>query len=206
REWAHDFTGTITGDTFTGTYQDRPGYVRHFHGTISGTIRSTCHIDLVLTVVENGDVVHGPITRACPPGTSTTPTTSPAPLTFTWKVPDRFGLDADGDGLIDCRDTTAAVQSGVWAVLVHINGCDPAASYVFSTAGRGLPSEVEADEGTCWYRVSGFPRLGRYTLRVVAPAERRSGTRRILLNDWLVVGIGDSAGSGEGSPDIPGTT
>src|SRR5262249_18622015 len=130
REWAHDFTGTITGDTFTGTYQDRPGYVRHFHGTISGTIRSTCRIDLVLTVVENGDVVRGPITRVCPPGTTTTQPPSSGRLTFTWKVPDRFGLDADEDGLIDYADTASLVQRASWSLLVHINACDADTVYV----------------------------------------------------------------------------
>jgi hypothetical protein len=64
--WGHKFDGTIRGDTFSGRYADQPGYSRLLHGSVSGRIVDGCHIDLVLTVDENGDRLTGSITRPCP--------------------------------------------------------------------------------------------------------------------------------------------
>jgi hypothetical protein len=60
--WAHDFRGRISGNTFSGAYQDRPGYDRHFHGTIRGRIKDACHMTLWLTVV-GGSPVSGPLEK-----------------------------------------------------------------------------------------------------------------------------------------------
>jgi hypothetical protein len=60
--WAHDFKGQISGSTFSGTYQDRPGYDRHFHGTITGRITDACHMTIWLTVV-GGSSVSGPLEK-----------------------------------------------------------------------------------------------------------------------------------------------
>jgi hypothetical protein len=63
--WGHKFDGTIAGDTFSGRYEDQPGYSRLLHGSISGRIVSGCRINLRLTVDENGDVLTGSLTRPC---------------------------------------------------------------------------------------------------------------------------------------------
>lgn len=60
--WAHDFKGRISGNTFSGTYQDRTGFDRHFHGTITGRIRDECHMYIWLTVV-GGNPVSGPLEK-----------------------------------------------------------------------------------------------------------------------------------------------
>lgn len=67
KTWAHDFTGTISTDKYSGTYQDRAGYDRHFHGRIDGRIRDNCHITVHLTVAENGDEITGALSRKCIP-------------------------------------------------------------------------------------------------------------------------------------------
>lgn len=147
------------------------------------------------------------------PTTTTSPTTTPKPpagtrpLAFTWKVPERFGLDEDGNGLIDYATSRSDVDPSFWSLLVHIARCDLNTVYTFSI-GRSLRAQ-QAEKGSCWYRVSGFPKLGTFTLKVSglsAGGVRTSGTHTVVVRDWLVVGIGDSAGSGEGSPDIPGAS
>lgn len=63
--WGHKFDGTITGNTFSGRYRDLPGYSRQLTGSVSGRIVDGCHIDLVLTVDQNGDRLTGSLTRPC---------------------------------------------------------------------------------------------------------------------------------------------
>ena len=53
KEWAHDFTGTITGNLISGTFQDRPGYEIHNRGRITAQIVDDCH--LVITGVGLND-------------------------------------------------------------------------------------------------------------------------------------------------------
>jgi hypothetical protein len=40
--WAHDFTGTISGESISGTFQDRPGYRIHNRGRITARIIDEC--------------------------------------------------------------------------------------------------------------------------------------------------------------------
>jgi hypothetical protein len=81
KTWAHDFTGTISADKYSGTYQDRAGYDRHFHGTIDGRIRDKCHITVHLTVAENGDEIIGLSSKVRP--CRRRPSRSPSPCAAT---------------------------------------------------------------------------------------------------------------------------
>lgn len=65
----------------------------------------------------------------------------------------------------------------------------------------------ERDDNAWNWRIN-VPGPGTYTVTV----ERMSGARvnktttaELVVQDWLVVSIGDSAASGEGNPDVPGT-
>jgi hypothetical protein len=51
--WAHDFTGAISGDSISGTFQDRPGYQVHNRGRITARIIDDCHF--VITGVGLND-------------------------------------------------------------------------------------------------------------------------------------------------------
>ena len=53
QEWAHDFTGAISGDVIAGTFQDRPGYRVHNRGRITAKIIDDCHF--VITGVGLND-------------------------------------------------------------------------------------------------------------------------------------------------------
>jgi hypothetical protein len=49
KAWAHDFTGEISRNSISGTFQDRPGYQVHNRGVITARIIDDCH--LVITGV-----------------------------------------------------------------------------------------------------------------------------------------------------------
>ncbi|MGI9657594.1 MAG: hypothetical protein ACR2OD_01700, partial [Gaiellaceae bacterium] len=57
-----------------------------------------------------------------------------------------------------------------------------------------------------------FPKEGQFTLRLAlqtgkgAKRKVHRGTPKVVVQDWLIVGIGDSNGSGEGAPDIANST
>lgn len=53
KAWAHDFTGTISGNTISGTFQDRPGYEIHNHGVITARVTDDCHF-VITGVGVNG--------------------------------------------------------------------------------------------------------------------------------------------------------
>ena len=120
------------------------------------------------------------------------------PLAVSYSVPARFGLDRNRDKLVDYQDTVAEVQPRGWPVDVRIAGCDRAGQYRWSVAGK---RSVFSRTGRCSWRHT-FSREGSYAVRVAAG--RRTGKIDVVVQDWLVVGLGDSVASGEGVPDVPG--
>jgi hypothetical protein len=52
--WAHDFSGTIQGDTIAGSFQDRPGYGVLQHGNIVVRVVDACHLAFVSSTVPWG--------------------------------------------------------------------------------------------------------------------------------------------------------
>jgi len=53
KTWAHDFTGEISGNSISGTFQDRPGYQLHNRGVITARIIDDCHF-VITGVGVNG--------------------------------------------------------------------------------------------------------------------------------------------------------
>jgi hypothetical protein len=53
KAWAHDFTGEISGNSISGTFQDRPGYQLHNRGVITARIIDDCHF-VITGVGVNG--------------------------------------------------------------------------------------------------------------------------------------------------------
>lgn len=131
---------------------------------------------------------------------------------FDWEMPARTGLDANNDGVIDARTTQASivldtsVVSGKWQV--NFNACDSVPSHGQSiqtyiwTIDRGEPHSGESCGGFTHY----FAEEGKYeiTLEVEDTAGNRAHViRDIVVQDWLIIALGDSYGSGQGNPDIP---
>jgi hypothetical protein len=143
---------------------------------------------------------------------------------FSASMPERFGLDSDGDGLIDLPNTREYVQTPVAAACGGV--CPPLFTLQLdgtaSTARRGSTAlggldyrwEITGPAGRHLVR-RGAARVavelpeGRYrvSLEVRAPlpwgSARGRTTREVVVEDVLVVALGDSYASGEGNPERP---
>jgi hypothetical protein len=122
---------------------------------------------------------------------------------FDWSMPARYGADVEpADGVVDAFDDPARISPPRWRV--DFDACassGPIASYRWSIDGM-LVNEVAA----CNEFSYEFPAEGSYTvtLEVIGAASGRSTvTRPVVVQDWLIIGLGDSYGSGEGNPDVP---
>jgi hypothetical protein len=51
KTWYHDFSGRIQGNTISGTFQDRPGYLVHQTGTVRMQIVNDCHFEFASSSV-----------------------------------------------------------------------------------------------------------------------------------------------------------
>ncbi len=142
----------------------------------------------------------------------------PDELTFDYAVPDRYGLDSDNDGLVD-EPTDAQARPVDWPVDLTVTDCpnpDPAAStYTWNyTNAAGTTKPLPATwTSKCTWRAL-FPGPGRkggtngegafkvsLKVDVKRPEEHHYvATREVVVQDWLILGLGDSLASGEGNP------
>jgi hypothetical protein len=138
-------------------------------------------------------------------------------IAFDWTVPERFdGQDHDGNGLADAfaPDGRLDVAPARWPVdftYTSSGACDPALTASWRIDGTAVsdtdPAIIDDDPTTCAFSY-GFPAEGQYhvemelrdTLGNVAGTQAHD----VIVQDWLIVSIGDSVASGEGNPDIPG--
>lgn len=127
-----------------------------------------------------------------------------------WSMPDRF-VDGNGDGIVDYPDGTADVPTGVavrpgsWHVDLDACGSqtEGAASYEWRVVEQ--PLAVTGGPGCGDFDLV-VPQEGTY--RVELRVTDDNGTspwvrREVVVQDFLIVSLGDSYGSGEGSPDVP---
>jgi len=150
-------------------------------------------------VVDEGPVV-GPIVVS-PPTVS---------AEFDWRMADRFGLDENGDGLIDLRNTKDYANPGRFHVTLDAgNSSGAIASYQWTVvekkAGFTVPLFTQPLD---------VPTLeldlpeGLYTaLLTVRGVDGSKATRQqdFQVKDLLIVALGDSLASGEGNPERPAT-
>lgn len=119
---------------------------------------------------------------------------------FDWSMPDRFGGDQDGDGLVDYRRTAEEISPASWPV--NFDACDlPAGSrYAWYIDERWIATVT-----SCLWTYA-FPAEGQYDVALHVIREREPGTwaeEVVTVQDWLIVSFGDSYASGEGVPEIP---
>ena len=145
------------------------------------------------------------------------PATAAAPVaSFDWTMPDRFGPDRNGDGIVDYVDGATDATTGYEATpdSWHV-GLDACASTPGGTAtyewtvldqpNPASPITVQGGPG-CGDFSMDVPEEGTYRVELVVTSngERSTPVRRdVVVQDWLIVSMGDSYGSGEGAPDIP---
>jgi hypothetical protein len=125
---------------------------------------------------------------------------------FDYSMPPRFEIPAlpepQSPSPVATRYFSGPVHPAAWRV--DLDACastGPIASFTWRVDGRHLSTSDRCD-GVSFESDSGERHL--VTLGVADAAGRTvSTTREVLVQDWLVVGLGNSYGSGEGSPDQP---
>jgi PKD domain len=145
------------------------------------------------------------------PASAATPVAS-----FDWSMPDRFGPDRNSDGLIDYVDggndhvTGYDATPDTWHVDLDACGStdDDGATYQWTVVDQpnpATPITVQGGPG-CDDFFMDVPEEGTYRVDLVVNANGEQSAplrRHVVVQDWLVVSLGDSYGSGEGAPDIP---
>jgi len=141
---------------------------------------------------------------------------SPAALTLDYRLPPRYGLDANHDGLVDSITTPAQVAPTAWKALITVrwpHGGPCLGTYRWTIGGR--PASLVQQRNpvthvrTCTFAYSRFEQLDRpYRVNVTATRFGSTATGRttVTIKDLLIVGLGDSTASGEGNPDQGITT
>ncbi len=129
---------------------------------------------------------------------------APPQADFEWSMPDRFGAKLDDHGQV-VEPRPSAVRRGPWPVDLNVSGtaCTGAGNYAWLVDGT-----VVKRTHTCHYRHL-FPVEGSYEVRLEATVDGRElapRTQQVVVQDWLIVSIGDSVASGEAVPDVPSAT
>jgi lysophospholipase L1-like esterase len=134
------------------------------------------------------------------------------PLTakFTWRMPDRYGVDAAGERVKSgwdfvLRNSPAYANPASFTLALDGGATQttlPVKRYEWSVAGNGL-----ATPRTASGKAPSIARLapGRYvvTLRVTLTNGQVDAVKQnVTLRDFLIVAIGDSYSSGEGNPVV----
>jgi hypothetical protein len=158
-----------------------------------------CYVRYTYTLQQAG-TKPGPTPKPTPPGTG-----GALQLAISWSVPRRYGL-VGKDGLLDTITARRQVSPSSFPVdlVVRPRGSRSCKASDTITWKRGGATAIERTSG-CRFRAQ-FPKEGRYTLSAALQGKdgaRGSGEVEVIVQDWLVFGLGDSNGSGEGAPDIP---
>ncbi len=218
-------TVSVDYETQDGTASARSDYVL----TIGTLTFQTGEQSKLISVSVNGDtsvepdetfnvVLTSPVNATVAKGTGVgTILNDDFAVDFDWTVPDRFdGQDHNGDGIADyfAPDGPLVIDPGSWRVdfTYTENGvCDSGLVQVWRIDGVEVdlsdPAVVAQDSTSCTFSY-GFANEGQYQLELElrTPAGDLVGSQQheVVVQDWLIVSIGDSVASGEGNPDISG--
>jgi lysophospholipase L1-like esterase len=127
-------------------------------------------------------------------------------LTVTYEMPERFGLDQDDDGLVDYQTTAAQIAPKGWKVELKVNPGGESCN-ILKTLEWRVEGKVAKFKPTSTSRCQvqyRFPHEGVFDVSLKAPDYRgttRTAALKVNVQDFLVIGVGDSLSSGEGSPD-----
>lgn len=175
--------------------------------TTNGETRRLARVTRIIAMAL-GAALLAPLLSARPAAASVAPMAS-----FDWSVPERFGPDRNGDGLIDYVDGASDHATGYDATptsfRVDLDACGstPGAAISWTVVDQpdpAVPLVVRGGPGCDQYWFDA-PEEGAYRIELTAAADGATTTvrREVVVQDWLIVALGDSYGSGEGAPDIP---
>ncbi len=180
----------------------------------------------ILTAVAA--VVFGLLASSAPRAAATMAFTSPlVDPSYEWTMPDRFGLDGDGDGLIDLPNSEEYVHNrapgscpsgcgdALFEVVLDASGSTATLAgealeiltYRWSVLLAGTSQTLDYVRATPSLRLLLPEGDHQVTLSVTARLPWGSTTARVsaplAVDDILVVALGDSYASGEGNPEVP---
>jgi lysophospholipase L1-like esterase len=120
---------------------------------------------------------------------------------FSWSAPSRFGHRSGGNQGIDYAQSAAQVVHGPFKIVAtsHPEACNAKVTLHWTIDGDAVPAERV--HGRCAVVLS-FEREGTYevTLDAELDARHQVTTHEVVVQDFLIVAIGDSVASGEGNP------
>jgi hypothetical protein len=127
---------------------------------------------------------------------------------FTWKMEDRYGTDANHNGLIDLPNSRGYADPKGFAVDLDATGTQsdtPIKSYQWTFSGVGLRKPLVLKSARAMVNKVRLPQ-GTFNVELkVTDAANHSGVtlQRVTVRDYLIVALGDSYGAGEGNPEKP---
>jgi hypothetical protein len=162
-------------------------------GSRGSAIRIALGITIVIGLVSMS-VVAPPDTHAALP-----------PATYTWSMEKRFGPDRNLDQLAnDPHNTNSSANPARHTVT--FNGCTVANTLTLEYAWTIDGLTEHRPIPLCLLTKELSRGVHTVTLRLtdpLPPFATRSVTQTVRVRDIVIVSMGDSAGSGEGSPDVP---
>ncbi|HEX4746679.1 MAG TPA: GDSL-type esterase/lipase family protein [Gaiellaceae bacterium] len=164
---------------------------------------SNCVVRYTYTAKAAGTAPPKPKPKPEPPPPGSEP--EKGTLDISWTMVRRFG-ERGPNGLVKYLRTAGEISPGRYRVelVVRPKGSRPCrASDAIVWSG---PSSGAVKRTTGCRFVAHLPGEGTYRLTAKLSGKdgaKLSGTEDVVVQDWLIFGLGDSNGSGEGSPDIP---
>ncbi len=160
-----------------------------------------------------------PVTQSAPPTTEATGTA--CSLHIDWKMPDRFQPDRKNYSQADGVLTPEYVNPKSWEVNLFIRDgrgekklcTNLRYDWSIRPASGGPTINHRGPVNSCRLTTT-VPTEGTYTVEARETKRKGPGKpftptgkrakQKVVVQDWLILGIGDSMASGEGNPDIPG--
>jgi GDSL-like Lipase/Acylhydrolase family len=162
--------------------------------TVGATLKSgVLNTGPALTVPTQGPVYVGPTAK------------------LAWSMPDRYALGWKAWRRIGATYARSYVYPRRWSLVV--DGCGSLGHghkltrFDVRVTGVGFEFATTSSGSSCERRLDNLPRLGQYDVALTVHTDTGDSDRtveRVALHDWLIVSLGDSIASGEGSPDDTG--
>jgi hypothetical protein len=127
-----------------------------------------------------------------------------------WSMPDRYALGWEAWQTSHATYARSYIYPRAWSLIVDgcgsQGGTDSLTRFDVAVTGVGFPFKTSRSGSSCRRRFDNLPRLGQYyvALTVHTKGDSDRTVERVTLRDWLIVSLGDSMASGEGSPDDTG--
>jgi hypothetical protein len=214
--------GTVQGDLLTGTWTETPtrappndaGEIRFTLGPAGRSFTGQWRYGKAGdpwkpwsgTCASGACLTNTPSAAKPPPAP---PTGKPIGLGIDYSLKSRFG-ERGPNGLVRYFKTEAEIKPSTFEVDLVVTRkdgrpCRPLADRIaLSANGRPLTPNVLERVSVCTFRAKLAE--GTYLVKASLNATdglKGTGERTVVVQDWLIFGLGDSNGSGEGTPDVP---